>query len=107
MANLYATLNIQFLEGDDTNEVILGMEKVLGDAAINADADDFEIFYDEKDRVISIGVTYEEDSWLGLLEAGEVLGICKQHCMDSDLVRCLSFWNSINALDGTTIASPV
>ncbi|QWD79442.1 hypothetical protein ICV01_07310 [Polynucleobacter sp. MWH-Spelu-300-X4] len=107
MAIQLATLNIQFIEGDDTNDTILAMEKILECAANDADVEDVQISYVEKDRVISVGIFFDSDSRLSFLEAGIALGNCKKECMDSDLVRCLSFWNSVNAIDGTTIASPI
>ena len=102
-----ATLNVQFCDGDDTNDTILGMEKVLRDAAEMADSDDFEICYVEEAKTLSISIPFEEGCYLGLLEAGAILGVCKQYCMESDLVRCLTFWNSINEIDRTTIVSPI
>lgn len=102
-----ATLNVRFEDGDDTNEIILGMEQVLRDAAESADADEFDIAYEEKEKVLSISIPFEAGCYLELLEAGAIFGVCKQQCMDSDLVRCLTFWNSVNAIDGSTIASPI
>lgn len=107
MAIKLATLNMKFSDGENSNETILAMEQVLIDAANDSDAEDFEIFYLESDRVLSISFPFEEDCFLELLEAGVVLGNCQQQIMDSDLVRCLSFWKSVDALDGTTIASPI
>lgn len=107
MATQYATLHVQLLKGEDTNETILALEQFLEGAAYEADGVDFEIFYVEKDRVVAIRVPFEDSSYLSFLEAGATLGSCHQQIMESGPVRCLSFWKSVDALDGTTIASPV
>ena len=100
----YAKLNIQ-LSTTLSSDEYLKIEKVLHDAAIWSAADDFEIFYSEKDGIAGVSIPVGEDI-AEVLEAGSALGICNRIFEESGLVNG-GVWHSLVSVSGAEIYSPI
>ena len=79
----YANLNIQ-LNSSLTAEELLKIESVLHDAAIWSNAEDFEVFFSEKDNIVGVSIPVGEDI-AEVLEAGSALGFCNRIFEESGL----------------------
>lgn len=102
----YARLNIQLAASPDIEEIASEVEELLHDAAINGYADEFETFYDAKQRIVGVSIPLEADTML-TLEVGSVLGRCQMEFEDmEDAPESESIWFSIHELDDTTLESP-
>jgi hypothetical protein len=100
----YARLNLKFKNDSVTNENIEKWQKILYDSALWGEADDAEVFYLEKDKVIGISIPYYDES-LSLLEAGITLGVC-QRMKEENYEDIFEYsWNSLHEIDGTVIES--
>ena len=99
----YAKLNIQ-LSTTLTAEEILKIESVLHDAAIWSNADDFEVFFSEKDNIVGVSIPVGEDI-AEVLEAGSALGFCNRMFEESGLSSA-SLWHSLVSVSGVEIDSP-
>ena len=106
MAIQLATLNIQVREHCNTTEAILQLEQFLEDAAYEADAEQFEVFYEEKKGVVGISIPFDDHDPLDFLEAGAILGSCYEQYNNSDIKTGFIFWKSINTPHGVIVASP-
>ena len=100
----YAKLNIQ-LSTTLTAEEILKIESVLHDAAIWSNADDFEVFFSEKDNIVGVSIPVGEDI-AEVLEAGSALGICNRMFEESGLSSG-TVWHSLVSVSGAEIYSPL
>ena len=100
----YAKLNIQ-LSTTLTAEEILKIESVLHDAAIWSNADDFEVFFSEKDNIVGVSIPVGEDI-AEVLEAGSALGFCNRMFEESGLSSA-SVWHSLVSVSGAEIYSPL
>ena len=100
----YAKLNIQ-LNSSLTAEEILKIESVLHDAAIWSNADDFEVFFSEKDNIVGVSIPVGEDI-AEVLEAGSALGFCNRMFEESGLSNG-SVWHSLVSVSGEEIYSPI
>ncbi len=100
----YAKLNIQ-LNSSLTAEEILKIESVLHDAAIWSNADDFEVFFSEKDNIVGVSIPVGE-SIAEVLEAGSALGFCNRMFEESGLSNG-SVWHSLVSVSGAEIYSPL
>jgi hypothetical protein len=100
----YAKLNIQ-LSTTLTAEEILKIESVLHDAAIWSNADDFEVFFSEKDNIVGVSIPVGEDI-AEVLEAGSALGICNRMFEESGLSSG-TVWHSLVSVSGAEIYSPI
>ncbi len=100
----YAKLNIQ-LSTTLTAEEILKIESVLHDAAIWSNADDFEVFFSEKDNIVGVSIPVGEDI-AEVLEAGSALGFCNRIFEESGLSNG-SAWHSLVSVSGKEIYSPI
>ena len=97
-------LNIQ-LSTTLTAEEILKIESVLHDAAIWSNADDFEVFFSEKDNIVGVSIPVGEDI-AEVLEAGSALGFCNRMFEESGLSNG-SVWHSLVSVSGAEIYSPI
>jgi len=100
----YAKLNIQ-LSTTLTADEILKIESVLHDAAIWSNANDFEVFFSEKDNIVGVSIPVSEDI-AEVLEAGSALGFCNRMFEESGLSNC-SVWHSLVSVSGAEIYSPL
>ena len=100
----YAKLNIQ-LSTTLTAEEILKIESVLHDAAIWSNADDFEVFFSEKDNIVGVSIPVGEDI-AEVLEAGSALGFCNRMFEESGLSNG-TVWRSLVSVSGVEIYSPI
>jgi len=100
----YAKLNIQ-LSTTLTAAEILKIESVLHDAAIWSNADDFEVFFSEKDNIVGVSIPVGEDI-AEVLEAGSALGFCNRMFEESGLSNG-SVWHSLVSVSGAEIYSPI
>ncbi len=100
----YAKLNIQ-LSTTLTAEEILKIESVLHDAAIWSNADDFEVFFSQKDNIVGVSIPVGEDI-AEVLEAGSALGICNRMFEESGLSSG-TVWHSLVSVSGAEIYSPI
>ena len=100
----YAKLNIQ-LTSSLTAEELLKIESVLHDAATWSNAEDFEVFFSEKDNIAGVSIPVGEDI-ADVLEAGSALGICNRMFQESGLSNG-RVWHSLIYVSGTEIYSPI
>ena len=100
----YAKLNIQ-LSTTLTAAEILKIESVLHDAAIWSNADDFEVFFSEKDNIVGVSIPVGEDI-AEVLEAGSALGFCNRMFEESGLSNG-TVWRSLVSVSGVEIYSPI
>ena len=100
----YAKLNIQ-LSTTLTAEEILKIESVLHDSAIWSNADDFEVFFSEKDNIVGVSIPVGEDI-AEVLEAGSALGFCNRMFEESGLSNG-TVWRSLVSVSGVEIYSPI
>ena len=100
----YAKLNIQ-LSTTLTAAEILKIESVLHDSAIWSNADDFEVFFSEKDNIVGVSIPVGEDI-AEVLEAGSALGFCNRMFEESGLSNG-SVWHSLVSVSGAEIYSPI
>ena len=100
----YAKLNIQ-LNSSLTAEELLKIESVLHDAATWSNAEDFEVFFSEKDNIAGVSIPVGEDI-AEVLEAGSALGICNRMFEESGLSKG-RVWHSLVSVSGTEIYSPL
>ena len=100
----YAKLNIQ-LSTTLTAEELLKIESVLHDAATWSNAEDFEVFFSEKDNIAGVSIPVGEDI-AEVLEAGSALGFCNRMFEESGLSNG-SVWHSLVSVSGAEIYSPL
>ncbi len=100
----YAKLNIQ-LGTSLTAEEILKIESILHDAATWSNAEDFEVFFSEKDNIAGVSIPVGEDI-AEVLEAGSVLGFCNRMFEESGLSNG-TVWHSLVSVSGAEIYSPL
>ena len=100
----YAKLNIQ-LSTTLTAAEILKIESVLHDSAIWSNADDFEVFFSEKDNIVGVSIPVGEDI-AEVLEAGSALGFCNRMFEESGLSNG-TVWRSLVSVSGVEIYSPI
>ena len=100
----YANLNIQF-KSSLTAEELLKIESVLHNAAIWSNAEDFEVFFSEKDNIVGVSIPVGEDI-AEVLEAGSALGICNRMFEEPGLSTA-SVWHSLVSVSGAEIYSPL
>jgi hypothetical protein len=100
----YAKLNIQ-LTSSLTAEELLKIESVLHDAATWSNAEDFEVFFSEKDNIAGVSIPVGEDI-ADVLEAGSELGICNRMFEESGLSNG-RVWHSLVSFSGAEIYSPL
>jgi hypothetical protein len=100
----YAKLNIQ-LSTTLTAEELLKIESVLHDAATWSNAEDFEVFFSEKDNIAGVSIPVGEDI-AEVLEAGSALGFCNRMFEESGLSNG-TVWHSLVSVSGAEIYSPL
>ena len=100
----YAKLNIQ-LNSSLTAEELLKIESVLHDAATWSNAEDFEVFFSEKDNIAGVSIPVGKDI-AEVLEAGSALHICNRMFEESGLSNG-SVWHSLVSVSGAEIYSPI
>jgi hypothetical protein len=100
----YAKLNIQ-LTSSLTAEELLKIESVLHDAATWSNAEDFEVFFSEKDNIAGVSIPVGEDI-AEVLEAGSALGFCNRMFEESGLSNG-TVWHSLVSISGAEIYSPL
>ena len=100
----YAKLNIKLSSSMKADE-ILKIESALHDAAIWSNAEDFEIFFSEKDNIVGISIPVGEDI-AEVLEAGSALGFCNRMFEEAGLSNG-SAWHSLISVSGAEIYSPI
>ena len=100
----YAKLNIQ-LSTTLTAEELLKIESVLHDAATWSNADDFEVFFSEKDNIVGVSIPVGKDI-AEVLEAGSALGFCNRMFEESGLSNG-TVWRSLVSVSGVEIYSPI
>ena len=100
----YAKLNIQ-LTSSLTAEELLKIESVLHGAATWSNAEDFEVFFSEKDNIAGVSIPVGEDI-ADVLEAGSALGICNRMFQESGLSNG-RVWHALISVSGTEIYSPI
>ena len=100
----YAKLNIQ-LTSSLTAEELLKIESVLHDAATWSNAEDFEVFFSEKDNIAGVSIPVGEDI-AEVLEAGSALGFCNRMFEESGLSNG-TVWHSLVCVSGAEIYSPL
>ena len=100
----YAKLNIQ-LSTTLTAAEILKIESVLHDSAIWSNADDFEVFFSEKDNIVGVSIPVGKDI-AEVLEAGSALGFCNRMFEESGLSNG-TVWRSLVSVSGVEIYSPI
>jgi hypothetical protein len=100
----YAKLNIKLSSSMKADE-ILKIESALHDAAIWSNAEDFEIFFSEKDNIVGISIPVGEDI-AEVLEAGSALGFCNRMFEEAGLSNG-SVWHSLISVSGAEIYSPI
>ena len=100
----YAKLNIQ-LSTTLTAAEILKIESDLHDSAIWSNADDFEVFFSEKDNIVGVSIPVGEDI-AEVLEAGSALGFCNRMFEESGLSNG-TVWRSLVSVSGVEIYSPI
>ena len=100
----YANLNIQF-KSSLTAEELLKIESVLHGAATWSNAEDFEVFFSEKDNIVGVSIPVGEDI-AEVLEAGSALGICNRMFEEPGLSTA-SVWHSLVSVSGAEIYSPL
>lgn len=105
MDTLYARMNFLLDEVGSTKELIQEWQEVLHDAAIWNDAEDADVFYLEKERVIGVSIPLENDLML-TLEVGVILGAVKVEIEKSKL-KFLQNWISIHDANDNVIESTV
>ncbi len=98
----YAKLNIQ-LKSDLSSDAFLKIESVLHDAATWSNAEDFEVFFSEKDNIAGVSIPVGEDI-AEVLEAGAALGICNRIFEESGLSNG-RVWHSLVSVFGAEIYS--
>lgn len=107
MATKYATLNVQMRSNQKTEEAIRTMKDFLKGAAHEADAEIFKVFYSAEKDVVGLSIPFNDEDALEIVEAGATLGHCMGQYENSDVSVGFCFWKSIDALDGTTLQSPI
>ena len=100
----YAKLNIQ-LNSSLTAEELLKIESVLHNAATWSNAEDFEVFFSEKDNIAGVSIPVGEDI-AKVLEAGSALGFCNRMFEESGLSNG-TVWHSLVSVSGAEIYSPI
>jgi hypothetical protein len=100
----YAKLNIQ-LSTTLKAEELLKIESVLHDAATWSNAEDFEVFFSEKDNIAGVSIPVGEDI-AEVLEAGSALGFCNRMFEESGLSNG-TVWHSLVSVSGAEIYSPL
>jgi hypothetical protein len=101
----YARFNIEITATEDKAQAITKLQQVLHDAATEACADEFEIFYSELHDVIGVSVPVDPDL-ASVLEAGNVLGYCQRAWEESDAIKG-STWLSLVDGNGEVMDSPL
>ena len=100
----YAKLNIQ-LNSSLTAEELLKIESVLHGAATWSNAEDFEVFFSEKDNIAGVSIPVGEDI-AEVLEAGSALGFCNRMFEESGLSNG-TVWHSLVSVSGAEIYPPL
>ena len=100
----YAKLNIQLTSSLKAEE-LLKIESVLHDAAIWGNAEDFEVFFSEKDNIVGVSIPVGEDI-AEVLEAGSALGFCNRMFEEAGLSNG-RVWHSLISVSGSEINSPI
>lgn len=107
MTTKYATLNVQLGATHKTAECIKKMCDFLAEAAYEADAEIYKVFYSDKNSVVGLSIPFDDEDALEIIEAGATLGHCMGQYEQAKLSEGYMFWKSIDALNGTTLQSPV
>jgi hypothetical protein len=100
----YAKLNIQIGHELSADEM-LKIESVLHCAATWSNAEDFEIFFSEKENIAGVSIPVGEDI-AEILEAGSALGMCNRMFEESG-ISSARVWHSLISTSGQEIYSPV
>lgn len=99
----YARFNIELVK-PATQEAIAELQDILYNAALWAGADDPEVFFVEKTKVVGVSIEIE-DSTLSVLEAGAALGQCEAAYENSELDLGPT-WFSIHDDQGQALETP-
>jgi hypothetical protein len=103
LATKFVTQNIELRPAYANAEIVAALQEFLADAVIEHDGEECAFISDGTDRMVSLAIPYEDNSELGLLEAGALLGECMAEYSQAKLKYGFRFWKSINALDGSVI----
>jgi hypothetical protein len=101
----FARFNIQITATEEKTADIAKLQQVLHDAAVEACADEFEIFFSELHGIIGVSVPVDLDL-ASVLEAGNILGYCQRAWEQSDAISG-STWLSLVKQNGEVIDSPL
>ena len=102
---LYARMNFQLEESECSQDKIREWIELLTDAVNMSGAEEHEIFFIEKEKIIGVSIPFENDVMV-TLEVGADLGAVKSEMMNSDL-KFESNWISIHDENDNLIESPI
>lgn len=103
MSIKYATWNIQLRQKHANQEAVDALQEFLANVVWNADGEELAFIPDEQCKMVRMGIPYEDDSPLALVEAAALLGICEAEYREAKLDYGFGFWKSVNAEDGGVI----
>ena len=101
----YATWNIELRPQHANKEAIEVLKEFLAESVWDSDGEDLAFSANEDCKVLRLGIPFEGDNGLALLEAGTIIGNCEAEYHKAKLDFGFVFWKSINAEDGGVIES--
>jgi len=102
----FATWNIELRPQHANKEVIEKLKEFLAEAVWESDGEDLAFITNKDGNVVRLGIPFDGDNGLALLEAGTIIGNCEAEYRKAKLDYGFGFWRSINAEDGGVIESP-
>ncbi len=106
METNFARFNIELDKNENLGKNAALWQVQLDNFAIEGLAEDYEVFFSEKNAIVGVSIPFDENP-MSLLEAGSVLGYCLARYEQSDLDSKRSSWLSIHDGAGNVINSPV
>ena len=115
MTTKYAQLNLKLKNLSNIETHAEKWQAVLHNAALEAYANEFEVFYNEKKRILGVSIPFDDEDQMTLLEAGAILGYCngQYEAISSAEDENSSFhivemaWFSINDVNDNVLDAPI
>jgi hypothetical protein len=102
----FARFNIHLKSSPELEASVSKLQELLYEAALNAHAEDPEVFFESEKSIVGVSVELEHDTML-ILEAGAILGQCQMAYEQADFaIDAHANWFSIVDADGNVIQSP-
>jgi hypothetical protein len=103
MATKFVTWNIEMRPQYANQQSVDALQTFLAEAVWEADGEEVAFMNDKDCKIVRLGIPYEDDSSLALLEAAALIGNCQAEYQHSKLNYGYCFWKSVNAEDGSVI----